>query len=169
MPVRRLNHAVLYVRDAQASANFYERVLDFERLPMGLPGAVFMRAPGSTNDHDLGLFSIGEGAQPSAAGRATVGLYHLAWEVETLTDLEELAGRLRDAGSLVGASDHGTTKSLYAKDPDGLEFEVAWVLPANLIDETALGARSRVGPLDLEQEKSRYGAYTRGGIGVSQT
>jgi catechol 2,3-dioxygenase-like lactoylglutathione lyase family enzyme len=60
MPVRRLNHAVLYVRDAQASANFYERVLDFERLPMGLPGAVFMRAPGSTNDHDLGLFSIGE-------------------------------------------------------------------------------------------------------------
>ncbi len=169
MPVRRLNHAVLYVRDAQASANFYERVLDFERLPMGLPGAVFMRAPGSTNDHDLGLFSIGEGAQPSAAGRATVGLYHLAWEVETLTDLEELAGRLRDAGSLVGASDHGTTKSLYAKDPDGLEFEVAWVLPAALIDETALGARSRVGPLDLEQEKSRYGAYTRGGIGISQT
>ena len=169
MPVRRLNHAVLYVRDAQASANFYERVLDFERLPMGLPGAVFMRAPGSTNDHDLGLFSIGEGAQPSAAGRATVGLYHLAWEVETLTDLEELAGRLRDAGSLVGASDHGTTKSLYAKDPDGLEFEVAWVLPADLIDETALSARSRVGPLDLEQEKSRYGAYTRGGIGISQT
>ncbi len=169
MPVRRLNHAVLYVRDAQASANFYERVLDFERLPMGLPGAVFMRAPGSTNDHDLGLFSIGEGAQPSAAGRATVGLYHLAWEVETLTDLEELAARLRDAGSLVGASDHGTTKSLYAKDPDGLEFEVAWVLPADLIDETALGARSRVGPLDLEQEKSRYGAYTLGGIGISQT
>lgn len=169
MPVRRLNHAVLYVRDAQASANFYERVLDFERLPMGLPGAVFMRAPGSTNDHDLGLFSIGEGAQPSAAGRATVGLYHLAWEVETLTDLEELAGRLRDAGSLVGASDHGTTKSLYAKDPDGLEFEVAWVLPADLIDETALSARSRVGPLDLEQEKSRYGAYTHGGIGISQT
>jgi catechol-2,3-dioxygenase len=169
MPVRRLNHAVLYVRDAEASASFYERLLDFERLPTGFPGAVFMRAPGSTNDHDLGLFSIGAGAQPSAAGRASVGLYHLAWEVETLTDLEELANRLREAGSLVGASDHGTTKSLYAEDPDGLEFEVAWVLPADLIDEKALDARSRIGPLDLDQEKRRYGAFTRGGIGISQT
>ncbi len=94
MAVKRLNHAVLYVRDAEKTANFYETVLDFERLPMGFPGAVFMRAPGSTNDHDLGLFSIGEQAGPSGAGRDTVGLYHLAWEVETLADLEELAGRL---------------------------------------------------------------------------
>ena len=63
MPVRRLNHAVLYVRDAEATAAFYQRVMQFERLPMGFPGAVFIRAPGSTNDHDLGLFSIGPAAQ----------------------------------------------------------------------------------------------------------
>ena len=95
MAVKRLNHAVLYVRDAETTARFYETVLDFERLPMGFPGAVFIRAPGSTNDHDLGLFSIGDQAKPSDAGRDTVGLYHLAWEVDTLTDLEELADRLR--------------------------------------------------------------------------
>jgi catechol-2,3-dioxygenase len=168
MAVKRLNHAVLYVRDAEKSADFYESVLDFERLPMGFPGAVFLRAPGSTNDHDLGLFSIGEQAGPTAAGRETVGLYHLAWEVDTLTDLEELAGRLRLAGALVGASDHGTTKSLYAKDPDGLEFEVAWIVPADLLDEVALGGRSSVGRLDLQAEKERYGASTLGGIGISQ-
>jgi catechol-2,3-dioxygenase len=168
MAVKRLNHAVLYVRDAEKSADFYEQALDFERLPMGFPGAVFMRAPGSTNDHDLGLFSIGKHAGASAAGRETVGLYHLAWEVETLSDLEELAGRLRSAGALVGASDHGTTKSLYAKDPDGLEFEVAWIVPADLLDEVALGARSTVGRLDLEAEKQRYGASTLGGVGISQ-
>jgi catechol-2,3-dioxygenase len=169
MAVKRLNHAVLYVRDAEESADFYERVLDFERLPMGFRGAVFMRAPGSTNDHDLGLFSIGEQAAPSPAGRESVGLYHLAWEVETLSDLESLAGRLRAAGALVGASDHGTTKSLYAKDPDGLEFEVAWIVPADLLDEVALGARSSVGRLDLEAEKQRYGASTLGGVGISQS
>jgi catechol-2,3-dioxygenase len=168
MAVKRLNHAVLYVRDAEATAHFYETVLDFERLPMGFPGAVFMRAPGSTNDHDLGLFSIGEQAQPSGAGRETVGLYHLAWEVDTLADLEDLAGRLRAAGALVGSSDHGTTKSLYAKDPNGLEFEVAWIVPADLLDEVALGARATIGHLDLDAEKRRYGAGTRGGIGISQ-
>src|SRR5487761_1368346 len=164
MPVRRLNHAVLYVRDAEVTASFYERAFHFERLPMGFPGAVFMKAPGSTNDHDLGLFSIGPQAESSGAGRQRVGLYHLAWEVDTLADLEETAGRLRAEGALVGASDHGTTKSLYGKDPDGIEFEVAWVVPAALLDELALSARERIGPLDIEAEKRRYGALTRGGV-----
>ena len=169
MPVKRLNHAVLYVRDAERSAAFYETVLGFERIPMGagLRGAVFMRAGGSTNDHDLGLFSVGDQVGDSGAGRATVGLYHLAWEVDTLAELERLAGRLREAGALVGASDHGTTKSLYAKDPDGLEFEVAWVVPADRLDQQALEARSRISPLDLAGEQARYGPETAGGVGIS--
>ena len=168
MPVRRLNHAVLYVRDAETTARFYEEMLGFERLPMGFPGAVFMRAPGSTNDHDLGLFSIGQQARASGAGRETVGLYHLAWEVDTLVELGEVAAKLRRAGALVGASDHGTTKSLYAKDPDGIEFEVAWVVPAELLDDGALAARASIGHLDLDREMQRYGAETLGGVGVSR-
>jgi len=167
MPVQGLNHAVLYVRDAEVTATFYETLLDFERLPLGFPGAVFMRAPGSTNDHDLGLFSIGTAAAASSAGHQSVGLYHLAWEVKTLQDLDQLSGRLRQAGALVGATDHGTTKSLYAKDPDGLEFEIAWIVPAALLDEATLAARRTLGRLDLEREKGRYGATTPGGVGIS--
>ena len=172
MGVNRLNHAVLYVRDADRTARFYEEVLGFGRVSMGdgqpVPGAVFLQAPGSTNDHDLGLFSIGEAAGPSTAGRAAVGLYHLAWEVDTLDDLERLAGSLAERGALVGASDHSTTKSLYARDPDGLEFEVAWVVPADRLDSATLAGRSRIRPLDIEAEKARYGAHTPGGIGISR-
>jgi catechol-2,3-dioxygenase len=170
MPITRLNHAVLYVRDVERSVAFYRDVLGFRPIPMtpdGFTGAAFLQAPGSTNDHDLGLFAIGEDAGPSLAGRATVGLYHLAWEVDTLEELEALAQRLSDAGALVGASDHGTTKSLYAHDPDGLEFEVAWIVPAALLDDAARDARKRIGPLDLAREKQRYGATTRGGLGIS--
>lgn len=167
MPVLGLNHAVLYVRDAEATATFYETVLGFERLPLGFPGAIFMRAPGSTNDHDLGLFSIGPGAAASTAGRQSVGLYHLAWEVGTLQELEELSERLSDAGALVGATDHGTTKSLYAKDPDGIEFELAWIVPAALLDDAATAARQALGRLDLQREMDRYGATTPGGVGIS--
>jgi len=166
MPIHRLNHAVLYVGDVERSVAFYTNVLGF-RPVMAMPGAAFLQAPGSTNDHDLGLFETGAGAGPSQAGRASVGLYHLAWEVDTLAELERLAAGLSQAGALVGASDHGTTKSLYAKDPDGLEFEVAWVVPADLLDDQALAARKRIGPLDLEREKQRYGAGTRGGVGIS--
>jgi hypothetical protein len=75
--------------------------------------------------------------------------------------------RLVAAGSLVGSSDHGTTKSLYGHDPDGLEFEIVWLIPAALLDEQALAARKRIGPLDLAKEKERFGGQTRGGVGVS--
>jgi catechol-2,3-dioxygenase len=164
MPVMRLNHAVLYVRDAQRSAAFYEEVLGFVRLTE-LPRAVFMRAPGSTNDHDLGLFGVGDGAAPSGAGRGTVGLYHLAWEVDTLDELARLEQLMRERGALVGASDHGSTKALYAQDPDGIEFEVSWLVPAELLDADARAVRSE--PLDLDRERARYGGSTRGGVGVS--
>ena len=164
MAVHRLNHAVLYVSDVERSVAFYHDALGF-RTMMSFPGAAFLQAPDSTNDHDLGLFEIGAQAGPSGAGRTTVGLYHLAWEVDTLAELERLAGRLAEAGALVGASDHGTTKSLYAKDPDGLEFEVVWIIPAALLDDSAKGAPIRA--LDLEKEKARYGAHTRGGVGIS--
>jgi catechol-2,3-dioxygenase len=171
MGVTRLNHAVLYVRDVARSVEFYTTVLGFEQamqLPEGFAGAAFLKAPGSTNDHDLGLFEIGSGAGPSGAGRSTVGLYHLAWEVDTLDTLERLAGRLAEIGSLVGSSDHGTTKSLYAKDPDGLEFEVVWLVPADQLDDAAFAGRTRPpAPLDIAKEKRRYGAQTRGGVGIS--
>jgi catechol-2,3-dioxygenase len=169
MPVTRLNHAVLYVRDLARSVAFYTEVLGFR--PLGdmatLRGAAFLQAAASTNDHDLGLFEIGQQAGVSAAGRSTAGLYHLAWEVDTLAELERLAGRLSEAAALVGASDHGTTKSLYGRDPDGIEFEVAWIVPADRLDEAARAARSRIGPLDLPREIERYGAQTRGGVGIS--
>jgi catechol-2,3-dioxygenase len=168
MPIHRLNHAVLYVRDVARSVAFYTDVLDFE-VVMEMSGkAAFLRAPQSSNDHDLGLFEIGAQAGPSMAGRATVGLYHLAWEVDTLRDLEVLAGRLASAGALVGSSDHSTTKSLYGHDPDGLEFEIAWIVPADQLDEAALNARDRIRPLDLRREMERYGAETAGGIGISR-
>ncbi len=166
MGIHRLNHAVLYVRDVEASTAFYGAVLEF-RVVSQLPGAAFLQAPGSTNDHDLGLFQIGAGAAPSGAGRSTVGLYHLAWEVDTLGELQRLAGVLREQGALVGASDHGTTKSLYAKDPDGIEFEVVWIIPAHLLTADDIAARTSIGPLDLPAEIDRFGRDERGGVGVS--
>ena len=166
MAVSRLNHAVLYVRSVAKSVEFYQQVLDFKVL-FSFPGAAFLQAPASNNDHDLGLFEIGEKAGASSAGRSTVGLYHIAWEVETLADLEMIAERLQERGALVGASDHGTTKAIYAKDPDGIEFEVSWLVPAQLIGDVELQGRKSIRPLDLEREKRRFGASTRGGVGVS--
>ncbi|MDQ3537970.1 MAG: VOC family protein [Actinomycetota bacterium] len=168
MPVHRLNHAVLYVRDVERSVAFYADALGFRPVPLatGMRGAAFLQAPASSNDHDLGLFEVGQ--QASVPVRGSVGLYHLAWEVETLHDLEQIAGRLAELAALAGASDHGTTKALYAQDPDGNEFEVCWLVPADLITPEVLEARACIGTLDIASEKARYGADTPGGIGISR-
>ncbi|MDF2968717.1 MAG: Glyoxalase/bleomycin resistance protein/dioxygenase [Nocardioidaceae bacterium] len=168
MPVQRLNHAVLYVRDVATSTEFYRSVLGFTPV-MQIPGkAVFLQAAGSTNDHDLGLFHLGPQAGPSGAGRTTVGLYHLAWEVDTLAELRRLRDALQAAGALAGASDHGTTKALYARDPDGIEFEVSWLVPADQLSEHE-HEHPTIAPLDLDAEVARYGADRLGGVGVSHS
>jgi catechol-2,3-dioxygenase len=155
--ITRMNHAVLYVRDARRQQQFYADVLGFTTVIEGPDGQfVFMRAPASANHHDIAFFTIGADAGPSTAGRGAVGMYHLAWEVPTLDDLAVMRDRLAAAGALVGASDHGANKSLYAHDPDGLEFEVMWLVPAERWGDEEHEAIIR--PLDLEGDQQRFGA-----------
>jgi catechol-2,3-dioxygenase len=152
IPVQRLNHAVLYVRDADRAAAFYEEVFGFEVVDR-MPGAVFMRAAGTSNHHDLGLFSVGPHAPRPERGR--VGLYHLAWEVPSIHDLTVARDLLRRIGAYVGESDHGVSKSVYAQDPDGNEFEVMWAVPRESWGEYA--EQGVVLPLDLEDAIARFG------------
>jgi catechol-2,3-dioxygenase len=150
--VQRLNHAVLYVSDVDRSVAFYRDVLGFD-VAAHLGNAAFMRAHGSANDHDLGLFGIGP--NPTAPPRRATGLYHLAWQVDTINELAELRQLLLDAGALVGESDHGVSKSLYAVDPDGIEFEVMWAVP--VADWPSAPSTER---LDLDAALARYSGVT---------
>ena len=157
MAVRRLNHAVLYVHGLQQTVDFYRAALGFE-VRLEIPGrAAFLRAPGSANDHDLGLFEIGTVPERRAPDQPEhPGLYHLAWEVGTLADLADARAKLLAAGALVGESDHRVSKSLYAKDPSGIEFEVMWRVPAQDWD-AELADGEMILPLDLEAAIARWG------------
>ena len=154
IPVARLNHAVLYVRDAQVAADFYSRLFGFEVVESIGGRAVFMRAGGGENHHDLGLFAVGPNAP--RAPRGSTGLYHLAWEVPTIEDLATAAQELSVAGALGGASDHGVSKSLYGQDPDGNEFEIMWRVPREAWGEAE--EHGSILPLDLNAEVRRWGA-----------
>jgi len=153
MGIRRLNHAVLYVRDVAKSSAFYRDVLGF-RVVEERPTAVFLRAADSDNDHDLGLFAVRGGPRPTEG--TVVGLYHLAWSVSTLPELATFAKRLASAGALVGSSDHVVSKSLYGKDPDGLEFEVSWLVPRDRVTRE-MSDSPVIGRLDIDAEIARWG------------
>jgi catechol-2,3-dioxygenase len=143
--LKRLQHLVLWVSDVERSTRFYGDLLGFE-VKHRFPGAAFLKIPGTPDDHHLGLFEQ-PGVRPP--DERVARMYHAAWEVGEITDLMRARQRLLEAGALVGASDHGTSLSLYAKDPDGLEFEVFWTVP----DGAPVGTR----PLHLEAELARRG------------
>jgi catechol-2,3-dioxygenase len=147
--LRRLQHLVLWVADVEQSVRFYCDVLGFE-VKRRYPNAAFLIIPGTADDHHLGLFEQ-PGARPP--DERVARMYHAAWEVAELTDLARARRRLSEARSLVGQSDHGTSLSLYARDPDGLEFELFWTVPGG----TPVGTR----PLDLEAELARRGLVAR--------
>jgi len=151
--VAGLNHAVLFVRDLARSLRFYREVLGLQLVEEMQGRAVFLRAPASSHHHDLGLFEVGGAA--AAAPPGAVGLYHLAWEVASIEELAALRDELVQVGAYVGASDHGVSKSVYARDPDGIELEVLWLLPREAWGE--MERQQLVDPLDLETEVERWG------------
>jgi catechol-2,3-dioxygenase len=158
----RLNHAVLFVADLDRAERFYTEVFGMEvaaREPRA--NAAFLRLPRSGNHPDLGLFGVGAAAAPKVRGG--IGLYHLAWQLDTIDELSQARRTLIDAGGYTGESSHGATKSLYGADPDGNEFEIMWMLPREAWGEYENAAP--VERLDLTAEFERWsGVHTAGRI-----
>jgi len=149
----RLNHAVLFVEQLDRSVAFYTDVFGMDvaaREPHA--GAAFLRLPRSGNHHDLGLFEVGTAGGPKRRG--AIGLYHLAWQVDTIDELAAARATLLEAGAHTGESSHGATKSLYGADPDGNEFEIMWMLPRD--EWGAYEHAATVEPLDLAAEVTRW-------------
>ena len=123
MEVKELGHIVLYVSDIERSRDFYGRVLGWKELTSSHdPVAAF--SSGRTH-HELLLIPVGPSATPIPSGRR-LGMYHFGLKVGTTDDeLREARDQIIAAGAtLVGASDHGVTHSLYIEDPDGNEIEL---------------------------------------------
>jgi catechol-2,3-dioxygenase len=156
----RLNHAVLFVADAERSVRFYTDVFCMEviaREPRA--NAAFLRLPRSGNHHDLGLFGVGTAGGPKRRG--AIGLYHLAWQLDTIDELAEARQALLDVGAYVGESSHGATKSVYGADPDGNEFEIMWMLPRK--DWGIYDSAATVERLDLDAEIERWSGVRTAG------
>ena len=158
----RLNHAVLFVAHLDRSVRFYAELFGMEvvaREPRA--NAAFLRLPRSGNHHDLGLFGVGAAAGPKRRG--AIGLYHLAWQLDTIDELADARDALIDAAAYTGESSHGATKSVYGADPDGNEFEIMWMLPRE--DWGIYESVAPIDHLDLQAEIARWsGVRTAGRI-----
>lgn len=131
MTVIELGHLVLYVRDIKISTAFYEDVLGWPVVAhIDLGGARAVAFSAGRTHHELLLIEVGPDADAPPKGRR-LGLYHFGVKVgDTDDDLRRILARLEDHDiTIVGASDHTITHSLYIEDPDGNEIELYTDVP----------------------------------------
>ncbi|MGH9020642.1 MAG: VOC family protein [Acidimicrobiales bacterium] len=155
MEIKELGHLVLYVRDLDESTRFYRDVLGWHPIVgdadggLAFPAMAFNSSSKRTH-HELLLIEVGPHAAPLPGG-ARVGLYHFGLKVGDSDDeLREALAALRAGGvTIVGATDHGMTHSLYIEDPDGNEIELYIDVPGVDWDDPSLWAEPTLKPLRL--------------------
>ena len=114
---KRIGHVVLSVRDLAESERFYTDVLGF-RVSLKRDNGTFLTC--GKIHHDLALFQAPEDAAPAG----DLGLNHIAVQIENLDELKEVHRRLKSCGARIDhLTDHGMTKSVYFRDPDGNRIE----------------------------------------------
>lgn len=122
--VNRIAHVVLFVKDPEASAEWYSRVLGMRvsaRAVAGpYAGGVFMSF--GVQDHDIALFP----AKPEA--QKGYEFEHIGLDVDCGGDLDRLrrlyGHMLKNNVRINEVLNHGVSIGVYFFDPDGHQLEV---------------------------------------------
>jgi catechol 2,3-dioxygenase len=119
----RIGHVVIKVRDLEKSRKFYTDVLGL-KLMLEVPKIkMAFFASNGRDHHEFACIEVGASAPGPQKGE--IGLVHIAFR---LRDEEHLRAAYRELKEkevpILSTADHGITKSIYFRDPDGHQFEV---------------------------------------------
>ena len=118
----RIGHLVINAKDLNVATKFYTDVIGFD-IALERPGFGTILTAGEMH-HDLAIFQAPEGAADTADG--DVGLNHMAIEVADFEVLTEYYHKLQSyfEDTELRTTDHGMTRSIYIKDPEGNGIEL---------------------------------------------
>lgn len=158
----RIGRVTLRVRDLDAVAAFYQRVIGLSVL-----------------DHDAGQVTLGVAAVPLLVLRADpaasprnprdAGLFHTAFLLPTRADLGRwLAHAIKLGTRLDGASDHIVSEAIYLADPEGNGIEIYADRPVAQWRDASDHIRMATEALDasdlLAAGKGAWAGFPEGGI-----
>ncbi|MGH7917439.1 MAG: VOC family protein [Candidatus Binataceae bacterium] len=120
---QRIGHVVIKVRDLERSRRFYTEVMGL-RLMAELPKIkmAFFASDGRDH-HEIAVVEVGADAPAPQSGQ--VGLVHIAFRLRDEDHLRAAYQELKEKQvPILSTVDHGITKSIYFRDPDGNQLEI---------------------------------------------
>ena len=119
----RIGHVVLKVRNVERSKKFYSEVMGLEVMKEEPAIKMAFFASNGRDHHEIAAIEVDATAVDSPAG--AVGLSHVAFRLRDEAHLHAAYADLKKQGiEIVSAVNHGVTKSVYLRDPDGHLLEV---------------------------------------------
>jgi catechol-2,3-dioxygenase len=118
----QLGHVALRVRDLDRAVEFYRDVLGLTLRSRREDKVAFLGARPDAS-HEIALFALP--ADAPGPEQTRVGMYHMAWEMESFDDLQALHERLiTSKARIAGYSDR--QMNVMFLDPDGNELEAIY-------------------------------------------
>ena len=126
---KKLGHLVLKVSDLNLSERFYTKIIGL-RITQRISNTMVFMSASDNASHELALMSTDQ--IRSNPGKNPVGLYHFAWAMDSLEDLQQIYQKIKNNDiEVVGIGDHGISIGVYILDPDGNQVEIFYELPKN--------------------------------------
>ena len=122
-----LGHVNIYVRNAEHSREWYEKLLGLHTYDF-IPGRAAFMCADKEQSHEVALMELGKDADGRRDGQ--VGLNHMAWRMGSLEDLKDFYHRMEELEVPIDrVADHGISLGIYFRDPDGNGIEVYYETP----------------------------------------
>jgi catechol 2,3-dioxygenase len=145
MPIERVGHVVIKMRDLEAAKRFYRDILGMKITDEREGFGVFFRF--QDYHHDIAVFQVADDAESPQHNQ--VGLAHIALVADSLDTVKAMYRRLKEHDvPIVRTVDHGITRSVYFKDPEGNELEIYCEVPE--VHWSKVDTIIKADPIDLE-------------------
>ncbi|NRD88581.1 biphenyl 2,3-dioxygenase [Sphingopyxis sp. BSNA05] len=169
-PPRQLAHIVYRTRRLAEMLDWYATVFD-AKVQYQNPALAFLTFDDEHHRFAFADLTVIRPEEEDRGNRGLVGVDHVAWEYDSLSDLLENYAQLKSVGiKPYWAVNHGMSASLYYTDPDGNQMELSVDCFPSKAEATAYFHGEQIGnnPVGVEYDPEDWLAKLRDGAAESE-